>query len=354
MTGTGAAARVVVVGAGVTGLLTAVECALAGHRVTVLDRGAIPNPQSSSFDQHRAIRTLVPGDPDATRRMVAVHRRWRELETVLGSHFYRRVGVVTAWPRERLAAVASSAADAGVAVRTVEPQALPHLGFPAGSAGLQEPQAGVLLAERVLRAAVRWLAGHPAVVLRPYCAVAAVEPDRGRLVLAGGEVLGGDLVLVAAGPWSRDLVAHRVDLHRQTMVYLRPPQRLAGWWRTVPAAGGLGADGRAWVVPPGAGTLLKISSDAVCRQVDSADCAGEDQAPWVERLARAAVLPDVDQYTVVAARACHYATDADTGGGHLARVGPAVWSRAACGGNGFATAPQVAQRILEAATEAAA
>ncbi|WP_322779694.1 FAD-dependent oxidoreductase, partial [Frankia sp. Cas4] len=45
------ARHVLIVGAGVTGLLTAIRCALAGHRVTVLDRGAVPNPMSSSFDQ---------------------------------------------------------------------------------------------------------------------------------------------------------------------------------------------------------------------------------------------------------------------------------------------------------------
>ncbi|QMU74067.1 FAD-binding oxidoreductase [Streptacidiphilus sp. P02-A3a] len=344
----------VIVGAGITGLLTAVECALAGHRVTVLDRGPIPNPESSSYDQHRAIRTLVPGDPDATRRLVGAHRRWRELEPVLGARFYRRVGVVTAWPRERLAAVTASAADAGVAVRPVEPAALPHLGFPTGSVGLREAQAGVLLAERVLRAAARWLAGHPAVTLRPYRAVASVAADSGRVKLADGDVLGGDLVLVAAGPWSRELVEHPVELHRQTMVYLRPPRRLARWWRTAPAAGGLGTDGRAWVLPPVDGTLLKISSDAVRREAADTDCADEDQAPWAERLAESAVLPELDSYTVVAVRACHYATDAATGGAHLARVGPAVWSRAACGGSGFAAAPLVAARIVDAARGAAA
>ncbi|WP_371501721.1 FAD-dependent oxidoreductase [Kitasatospora sp. NBC_00374] len=348
------AARVVVVGAGVVGLLTALECALAGHRVTVLDRGAIPNPESSSYDQHRAIRTLVPGDPDGTRRMVGAHHRWRELETVLGTAFYRRVGVVTAWPRDRVAAVVSSAADAGVPVAELDPDDLPHLGFPAGSAGVREAQAGVLLARRVLRAAARWLAGHPAVALRPYCAVTAVEPESGRVVLAGGEVLGGDLVLVAAGPWGRGLVDHPVVLRRQTMLYLRPPERLARWWRTAPAVGGLGTDGRAWAVPPGGGTLLKISSDAVCREVAAADCADEDQSPWARRLAEAGVLPDVERYTVVAARACHYTTDPDTGGARLARVGPAVWSRAACGGTGFASAPLVAGRIVNAVTEVAA
>jgi glycine/D-amino acid oxidase-like deaminating enzyme len=346
--------QVTIVGAGVTGLLTAMECALAGHRVTVLDRGAIPNPESSSFDHHRAIRTFAPGDLAATRRMVAAHRRWLELERLLGIGIYRRVGVVTAWPREQLAAVASSAIAAGVPVETIEPEKLPYLGFPAGSAGVVEVDAGVLLAQRVLRAVARWLAGHPAVTLRPRCAVTGLDVHSGHVVLAGGETLGADLVLVAAGPWAADLVEHPVVLHRQTMVYLRPPERLARWWENAPAAGGLGADGRAWVVPPGDGTLLKISSDAVRREVTTVDCDGESQLPWAEQLLAAEILSEAGSYTVVAVKPCHYVTDADTGGALLARVGPAVWSRAACGGTGFSSAPLVASQIVDAMLEEAA
>ena len=54
---------VVIIGAGVTGMVTAIECALAGHRVTLLDRGPIPNPAATSADQHRALRVQRPGDP---------------------------------------------------------------------------------------------------------------------------------------------------------------------------------------------------------------------------------------------------------------------------------------------------
>jgi glycine/D-amino acid oxidase-like deaminating enzyme len=350
----GAGRRVVVVGAGVTGLLTALECALAGHRVTVLDRGAIPNPESSSFDQHRAIRTFSPGDAEATRRMTAAHHRWLELETLLDTGFYRRVGVVTAWPREQVAAVVSAAVAEGVSVETIEPEKLPHLGFPAGSAGVVEVDGGVLLAERVLRALVRWLTAHSEVTLRPYCPVTEVDVESGRITVAGGETLAADLVLAGAGPWASDLVEHEVVLHRQTMVYLRPPEGLARWWENVPAAGGLGADGRAWVVPPGEGTLLKISSDAVCREVTTVDSSGESQSPWVDRLLAAEILSDVDRYTVVAVKPCHYLTDAKTGGALLARVGSAVWSRAACGGSGFSSAPLVAGQIVEALMEEAA
>jgi len=59
--------------------------------------------------QHDAIRLLVPGDVVATRGMVAARRRWLALETLLGTRFYWPVGVVTAWPRERVAGVLATA-----------------------------------------------------------------------------------------------------------------------------------------------------------------------------------------------------------------------------------------------------
>jgi len=342
-------AAVLVVGAGVTGLLTAIECALAGHRVTVLDRGDIPNPSSTSFDQHRAIRTLDPAGAAPTRRMVAAHHRWLELEALLGTSFYRRVGVVTAWPQDRVGEVTGIAADAGAPVTTVTPDALPHLGFPAGTAGVFEVYAGVLLADRVLRSAASWLARHPAVTLRPGCEVTSADVHSGQVTLADGTTLGADLVMVAAGPWSADLVELPVVLHRQIMVYLRPPANLAHWWENAPAAGRLGADGRAWLLPPGAGTFLKISSDAVCRTGDDSGDNSGDTA----RLLASSIVSDVDSYTVVAVKPCHYATSA-SGGAVFERVGPAAWSRAACGGNGFSTAPLVAAQIVESMTAEAA
>ncbi|MEU7551351.1 FAD-dependent oxidoreductase [Streptomyces sp. NPDC044571] len=352
-------------GAGVTGLLTAVECARAGHRVTVLDRGPIPNPRSSSHDQHRVIRTFHPDDTAATRRMTAARSRWRELETLLATPLCRPVGVVTARPREQLAADTAAAAEAAVPVETLEPERLPHLEFPAGTAGLLDVEGGVLLARRVLRAAARWLAGQDGVTLRPYCPVVEIDTDSAKVTPAAGEPLVADLVLVAAGPWSRDLVPHPVSLYRQTMVYLRPPGDTARWWDGAPAAGGLGADGRGWVVPPGDGTLLKISSDAVCREVAATeDVEGEGQLPWAGQLARTAPLSEIERYTVAAVRTCHYAVGADVtaagdaggdgpGGAVLARVGLAVWSRAACGGSGFSQAPLVAGRIVDALREGA-
>jgi glycine/D-amino acid oxidase-like deaminating enzyme len=335
-------------------LITAVRCALAGHQVTVLERGAIPDPGSSSFDQHRALRALDPHDLEGTRRAAPAHRLWLELQALLcgaGAGFYRRVGVVTGWPGEQVTAVAGVAEQAGLPVDLVEPDELAHLRFPAGCRGVLERDAGVLLADRVLQAAAQWLARQPTVRLRPGCAVSSVDTETGRVVLADGTVEQGDLVLIAGGPWSGSLVDLPTVLYRQTMVYLRPPEELARWWDTAPSAGRIGADGRSWLLPSGDGTLLKISTDAACREVPDLD--GDDDEPrWVERIMAAGILPGLDRYTVAGVKQCHYAVDASTGRAQLVRVGPAVWARAASGGDGFRSAPLVADQIVDALSPA--
>ncbi|MEU0531471.1 NAD(P)/FAD-dependent oxidoreductase [Amycolatopsis tolypomycina] len=335
-------AAVAVVGAGVTGLVTAIGCARAGHRVTVLDRGAVPNPASTSSDQHRALRVLRPDDVDGTARMAEARRRWAELESLLRTDFVRPVGVVTAGTPDELARAFDTARQADVPATAVAPEALPPVLFPDGTSGVFDPGGAVLLADRFLRAAVGWLAAHPGVTLRPGCAVTGVQDHS---VLADGEELQADVVLLAGGPWTRDLAGPPVVLHRQTMVYLRPPSHLTKWWATAPGVGRIGAERSAWLLPPGDGTLLKISSDAVCREVATTADA-DDPGPWARRLLAEPILAGAEDYVVAGTKDCHYAADAGTGGPVLARLHPSVWARSACGGSGFGAAPLVAREIL--------
>ena len=341
--------RVVVVGAGITGLLTAIRCVLAGHRVVLLERGPIPHPGSTSFDQHRALRALVAGDPAATSRAAQLHRRWRELDSLLrdhlsGARLYQRVGVLTALPPDEVASAIATAEATGLPIRIVAPADYPYIGFPADAAVVLEPHAGALLAERVLHGAVRWLRHHPLADLRPGREVVDVRPASGRVRLADGTVESGDIVVVAAGPWSATLVDLPVTLHCQTMVYLRPPAELVHCWALTPIAGGIGADGQAWLLPSVAGTLLKISTNAVRRTVTTLSDTG-DKAGWAARVLSAGIVPEIDRYCVVRVRHCHYATatGGDTG---FVRVGPAVWARPASGGDGFRTAPQAVDAVV--------
>ncbi|WIV57257.1 FAD-dependent oxidoreductase [Amycolatopsis nalaikhensis] len=343
--------RVVVVGGGITGLLTAIRCILAGHHVVLLERGPVPHPGSTSFDQHRALRALVVGDRAATRRAAELHRKWRELDALLCDHLpgaglYRRVGVLQAMPPGQVPAAVATAGAAGVPLRIVHPSSYPLVGFPRGSGAVLEPHAGTLLADRVLHAAARWLRHHPDAELRPGREAVAIDADRARVELADGTAETGDVVLVAAGPWTGALLHRRVALHRQTMVYLRPPAALAHAWAATPTAGGLGTDGRAWLLPSVAGTLLKVSTDAVRREVTT--LAGpDDDAGWAARVLAAGVVSDVDGYDVVRVKHCHYAT-AEGGDTGFVRVGPAAWARPASGPDGFRTAPLAAEAVVTA------
>ena len=48
--------NIIIVGAGIAGLSTAWSLTKAGHSVTLIEQGPIPNPLAASGDHHRIIR----------------------------------------------------------------------------------------------------------------------------------------------------------------------------------------------------------------------------------------------------------------------------------------------------------
>lgn len=168
------------------------------------------------------------------------------MEALLGTKFYRQVGMLSAWPTTEIDQVTAAAADAGLPVTLLDTAAFPHVRFPADSVGVLEHQGGVLLADHALAAVVRWLAEQPNVTLRPWQEVKAVDPETGEVHLPDAETLESDLTLIATGPWSKNLVDLPMLLHRQTLVYLKPPEDLAAVWDRTPGIGRIGSK-----VPPG-------------------------------------------------------------------------------------------------------
>lgn len=349
--------HVVVVGAGVMGLMCAVESVLAGHEVTVLDGGPIPHPSSSSSDHHRVLRAVHTGDRDTSRAAREARGRWLTLQDELGTRLLHERGALSVLSSAALRDARAVAADLGVAAVGLSPAEtaglVPHLSLPAGRPGLFEPDGGVLLAERVLESVTAWLRDRPEVVLRPRLTATAVDPDRGRVVAGAGEVVGGDAVVVAAGAWTASLlpqVRATTRVHRQSVVYCDVPAAEASAWEATPAIPALGTPEGAWLVPPVAGTPMKFSSHStarVVRQVGGRTTAPERLGHLVEQLRT--VVPAFDESWIRRAGDCYYTTTG-AGGSRVDHLGPRCVAVSACGGTSFKTAPVVARALVRHVT----
>jgi glycine/D-amino acid oxidase-like deaminating enzyme len=346
--------RVVVVGAGVIGLLTAMECVRAGALVDLVDRGGIPSPRATSYDSQRVVRALHRGDATLTRAAARAPQEWLALQHRLGARFYHPVGALYAMPAEE---VPSSLAMLGPAARALSARELAaryqRIRFPAGLAAVAEPLAGVVLADRALAALARWLRGQPAARLYPHRRVAHVT-GTGAVWLADGTILDGDRVVVAAGPWSRDLLpaalTGELTLYRQSMLsYLPRPSRLR--WEGLPAIPSLGTPQGAWLIPPAAGTPARLSAASACREVaEMTDRVTPDH--WRAHLIQqfSTLIAGFDPAAVTGATDGYYLSAKTGAGPLLATFGHGTtWAYAACGGMSFKFAPLIARGIADRA-----
>jgi sarcosine oxidase len=343
--------RVVIIGAGVIGLLTAMECVRAGAGVDLVDAGDIPCPQATSYDRQRVVRALHRGDPPVTRAAARAQQGWLALDRMLGAGCYHRSGSLSVMPPGDAALSRRLLAEAGLPARLLSARQLsasyPALRFPAGLAGVLETGAGIVLADRALTAAARWLRGQPAVRMFPNCPAARVTGSVVRL--RDGSELPGDRVIVAAGPWSRDLlpaVAGAVILYRQSMLSYRPGPAGPGrsGWAGLPVIQRFGTSQGAWLIPPVAGAPARLSSGDSVRAVTRIT-GRVTPARWRDHLAGqfAGLLAGFDPAAVTGGTDGYYLAAAAGGGPLLAVLHDgAVLAYAACGGMSFKLAPLVA------------
>ncbi|MCJ1678325.1 FAD-dependent oxidoreductase [Streptomyces sp. APSN-46.1] len=354
--------RVTVVGGGVVALITAVECVLSGHQVAVVDRGPLPARPATAFGQHRIMAALNPADFAGTAAGLRAQHRWGELEELFSARLYERVGALSLMPPPAATEGAALLAEAGGRARALTADGLagryPHLNLGGGRGAVLEEGAGVLLTDRVLAAAVGWLRWQPGVELHPYRPVASVDGESGAVRLVNGDVLRGDVALVAAGARSRGLlppvITEQLTLHRTSLLHCRVPRRQAAAWASTPPVAGLGATGGAWLVPPVAGGALTLGSTTP--RHPAGELTGVAAEAGRQRRLESGfgdLLPGFGPDWIT--RAEHHITlsFAEPGGPGPAALGGAGYAYAVCGSTSLTYAPLIARSLADRLTDAA-
>jgi len=307
--------RVNVVGAGIMGLCTAHALLDAGHRVTVFDQGPIPNPLGSSVDQHRLIRHPY-GQMSAYAHMVSpALRAWEGLWSSLGKNLYRPTSTLML-AKNDLTWVESALADMetlGLESRILDAAGVKSLAPALNTADIElaawVDSGGILLADQIIAALGTHLLLR-GVTMRTNTPVVDIDPVRGSLVTGDGERLRSDVIVVAAGPWVHALrpdLRGKVRPSRQLVLYLQPPPATQQAWERTPMVLDIHGAGGIYVVPPTAGTGLKVGdhSFSLKGHPDDDRQASEAKVRTLFESCRSRIQ-DIDGYSIVDAKTCYY------------------------------------------------
>ncbi|MDX6749498.1 FAD-dependent oxidoreductase [Geminicoccaceae bacterium 1502E] len=352
--------RVIVVGAGLVGLSAAWWLARQGHEPVLLEQGPLPNPAASSFDRHRLIRLAHAAGDGRGRLIHEAYAAWERLWVDLGRSHYRETGMLVTGgaPGDWIHACRDGFDALGQAYDIWEPGELarrcPFLELAPGTFGLFTARGGALLTERIIADLLAWLAER-GVAMRGDAQVVTVEPSRARAVLADGEQVEGDALILAAGAWTGRLLARLapcLEPRRAVVLYLRPPPDIAQKWASSPCFLDFGGTSDIYLVPPLDGMDLKFGAGAHSRPGDPA-APRRLEAGEPEELLHflRPHIRELDRYQVTDAKVCFtcYSPDQAFIAGGL--EGRTVYATG-CSGQMAKFSAVMGRRLAEAATGA--
>ena len=248
------------------GLSTALALVRDGHRVTVFDQGAIPNPRGSSIDQHRLIRHAYGPMTGYARLIDGALAAWDRMWDALNVSYLHPTGTLVlarddlSWAEAAMDEMQAQGIATEPLTQAMLEDRYPWLDPSGVELAVLVDSGGVLMAEEIVGRLARYLLMR-GVTMNTHTPVVDVDPVRGSVTLEDGSRQRADRVIVAAGPWVRDLVpstAGRVKPSRQVVAYLTPPEYLRTAWESAPMVLDIHGAGGIYVVPPVVGSGLKV------------------------------------------------------------------------------------------------
>ena len=203
---------VIVVGAGINGVTSAIELKKRDHKVILVDPGPLPHPLAASTDISKAVRAAYGPDEDYTALADRCIELWRKWNTEFGIELYHETGVLF---------ICRHPMQPGdfeyESCRVLEKQghrfeqfdsAKFHQRFPAFAPdrfqdGFFDPDAGYVESGRVVATLIEH-AKSLGVELRERSKFVALDESEHRvsgIVMEGGQRIDADAVVIAAGAW---------------------------------------------------------------------------------------------------------------------------------------------------------
>ena len=347
--------NIIIVGAGIAGLSTAWSLTKAGHNVTIVEQGKIPNPLAASGDHHRIIRRAY-GIGGYSRLITEAYEAWDELWADLGeNHLDPRGFLCISRDEDDVAERMRFGLDqGGYPYELVEPEAAvarwPFLEAGTFRYAYFSTEGGALHCRKIATALVAWLRKNGANVYED-SKVADIDTDAGRLTLSHGETLSADHIIVTAGAWVLNLFPELVGAlktFRTALAYVEPPADLKSAWETAPVILDVGGKTDGYMIPPSGGAGMKFGSGLHKVETSDADwnrdpVEGEGEAI---RNLFSPPIARVGEYRVTAVVTCAYTFTADEK--FLAVEKGKCLIVSACSGHGYKFGAAVGRRVAQA------
>ncbi|MCV0397137.1 MAG: FAD-dependent oxidoreductase [Rhizobiaceae bacterium] len=347
--------KIIVVGAGISGLSTAWSLTRRGHVVTLVEQGPIPNPLAASGDHHRIIRRAYPAGSGYGRAITEAYEAWNELWGDLGveHHDPRGFVCVSREAGDDAEDYRKGLEEGGFPFELHEPDEAvrrwPFLAREGMRYAYFSTEGGALHCRRIAAGIAAWLRENSADV-RENIKVEAVDTDTASVRLGGGETLSADMVVVTAGAWVSKLfpdIRRDLTIHRTALAYATPPADLAEAWARAPVILDVGGRIDGYVIPPTGGAGLKFGTGRHKRRSDDADAdrvAGPEEGPAIlSHFSQA--FARLGEYRIDQVVSCAYTFTKDDRFFAERRENALIVS--ACSGHGYKFGAAVGRRVAD-------
>src|SRR5438552_8778957 len=230
--------KTVVVGAGINGVVAAIELRKRGHDVVLVDPGPLPHPLAASTDISKVVRAAYGPDKEYTELAERSREIWQEWNIEFGVELYHEVGLLCMRQRPMQAGDFEYESlrlleRRGHRIERVNSDYL-RRHFPAWSAdryrdGFLDFEAGYVQSGRAVAVLIK-RAKSIGVALREHAKFSGLDETSDRvkgIALESGEKVPADAVVMTVGAWTPYVLPFTGDFFRasgQPVFHLKPAQ----------------------------------------------------------------------------------------------------------------------------------